>query len=194
MRLAAAPFSEAVGLGRVLAALAAQICRRRREKQHPSLPVYLLFLRCSFCGGGRGCQSCQPSLAGERAGLWHGNPSLKSPAARLPRSRNGVAPIMQRRDEARASVRCKCGACPAAYGDFMELFSEKRGVKTGAFLSFPSASVFPNDVSKNKRHFPRLARMAQRGKVSSGRLRPRALAFSLLSANHWMQVASPMTP
>lgn len=152
----------------------------------PPLPVY---------GGGRGCQGCQSCLASLRAEVWDGSSGLKSPAARLPRSRNGVAPIMQRRDEARASVRCKCGVCPAAYGDFMELFSEKRGVKTGAFLSFPSASVFPNDVSKNKRHFPRLARMVQRGKVSSGRLRPRALALpSPRSANHWIQVASPMTP
>lgn len=157
--------------------------------------VYVFFHRYPFCGGGRGCQSCQSCLANLRAGVWDGSSGLKSPAARLPRSRNGVAPIMQRRDEARASVRCKCGACPAAYGDFMELFSEKRGVKTGAFLSFPSASVFPNDVPKNKRHFPRLARMAQRGKVSSGRLRPRALALpSSRSANHWIQVASPMTP
>lgn len=164
-------------------------------KTVPCLFVYVFFHHYPFCGGGRGCQGCQSRLASLRAGVWDGSSGLKSPAARLPRGRNGVAPIMQRRDEARASVRCKCGACPAAYGDFMELFSEKRGVKTGASLSLPSASVFPGDAPKNKRHLPRLARMARRGKMSSGRLRPRALALpSPRSANHWMQVASPMTP
>lgn len=164
-------------------------------KTVPCLFVYVFFHRYPFCGGGRGCQGCQSRVASLRAGVWDGSSGLKSPAARLPRGRNGVAPIMQRRDEERASVRCKCGACPAAYGDFMELFSEKRGVKTGASLSLPSASVFPGDVPKIKRHFPRLARMAERGKMSSGRLGPRALALpSSRSANHWMQVASPMTP
>lgn len=157
--------------------------------------MYVFFHRYPFCGGRRGCQGCQSCLASLRAGVWDGSSGLESPAARLPRSRNGVAPIMQRRDEARVSMRCKCGACPASYGDFMELFSEKRGVKTGGFLSLPSASVFPNDAPENRRHFPRLARRAQRDKVSSGRLRPRALALpSPRSANHWIQVASPMTP
>lgn len=157
-----------------------------RVRLLPPLPV----LRWRAGLPGLPVPPCEPAGGG-----LDGSSGLKSPAARLPRGRNGVAPIMQRRDEARASVRCKCGACPAAYGDFMELFSEKRGVKTGASLSLPSASVFPGDVPKNKRHLPRLARMARRGKMSSGRLRPRALALpSSRSANHWMQVASPMTP
>lgn len=157
-----------------------------RVRLLPPLPV----LRWRAGLPGLPVPPCEPAGGGFG---WQLGP--ESPAARLPRGRNGVAPIMQRRDEARASVRCKCGACPAAYGDFMELFSEKRGVKTGASLSLPSASVFPGDVPKNKRHLPRLARMARRGKMSSGRLRPRALALpSFRSANHWMQVASPMTP